>query len=305
VDLYFTIKTVINQLRMENIMALIVKPVVLPSTLVGVSNGKLPDSLLVRVDTWSRALLHANAARAWNALKAECIANGLPITFTYGGMYRPYQDQYNLFLARHTQVSYATYLITSSSKRKMWVRDGVKTYWKLNAGMAMAAVPGTSNHGLGLAIDTAYDKDLADGIGPDDAVGISSHPKFPLFRDVLVPKYGFSFEAQSEPWHIRYVTGDIIPAAVLAFERGNTPVTPPNPGVKYVQATVKLGSVSADVYALQAVLKLKAGQTLTINGTFDEATNVGLKNFQSFFGLTADGVCGPKTWAVVNTTANL
>lgn len=286
-------------------MALIVKPMVLPSNLVGVPNGKLPDSLLVRVHPWSRALLHPNAARAWNALKAECIANGLPLVFTYGGMYRPYQDQYNLFLSRYTQISYATYLITSSSKRKKWVRDGVNTYWKLNAGMAMAAVPGTSNHGLGLAIDTAYDNDLADGMGPDDAAGISSHPKFPLFRDVLVPKYGFSFEAQSEPWHIRYVTGNIIPAAVLEYEKGTTPTPPaPTPGVNYVQATVKLGSISADVYAVQAVIKFKAGQAVPVNGTFDAATDFGVKNVQKIFGLLPDGVVGPKTWAALNKLAN-
>lgn len=290
-------------------MTLIVKPMVLPKSLIGVENGKLPESMLVRVDSWSRALLHPNAARAWNALKADCIANGLPLTFTYGGMYRPYQNQYDLFLARYTQVSYATYLVTSSSKRKKWVRNGVNTYWKLNAGMAMAAVPGTSNHGLGLAIDTAYDKDLADGIGPEDAAGISSHPKFALFRDVLVPKYGFSFEAESEPWHIRFVAGDVMPAAVLAYEQGTPPVKPPvtpppTSGVKYVQATVKLGDVSADVYAVQAIIKLKAGQSTQVDGAFGSATDTGVKNVQKFFGLTVDGIVGPKTWAILNYLAN-
>jgi len=37
-----------------------------------------------------------------------------------------------------------------------------------------------------------------------------------------IEKFGFSWEVQSEPWHIRYCAGDNIPQAVLDFEA--TPV---------------------------------------------------------------------------------
>lgn len=277
-------------------MTLIVKPIVFPVSLKNVVNGKLPTDLLVQVHP--RGSLHPLTARAWKALVSEAGANGLPMTFTYGGMYRPYADQEALFKQRYT----TTFL--SGRPYKIW--NNVRWYQKPNT--AMAAVPGTSNHGLGLAIDTAFDTDPTDGLGPDDAAGISSHPKWAFFRDVLVPKYGFSFEAQSEPWHIRYVAGDNVPMAVLLFEASHLPPEPPKPptpGVNYVQASVKLGSVGADVYALQAVIKFKAGQSVPVNGTFDAATDTALKNVQKFFGLTVDGQCGPKTWALINMLANL
>jgi LAS superfamily LD-carboxypeptidase LdcB len=31
--------------------------------------------------------------------------------------------------------------------------------------------------------------------------------------------FGFSWEVQSEPWHLRYVAGDKVPAAVLAWKQ--------------------------------------------------------------------------------------
>jgi hypothetical protein len=34
----------------------------------------------------------------------------------------------------------------------------------------------------------------------------------------VAPSLGWSWELQSEPWHIRYVAGDKVPQAVLDFE---------------------------------------------------------------------------------------
>jgi LAS superfamily LD-carboxypeptidase LdcB len=76
----------------------------------------------------------------------------------------------------------------------------------------MAAVPGTSNHGWGLAID------LAEKVN-GKAVSISPRSVKWLIKHAA--QYGFCAEAQSEPWHWRYFTGDKIPAAVLAFEAGS------------------------------------------------------------------------------------
>ena len=76
--------------------------------------------------------------------------------------------------------------------------------------MAPAGTPGTSNHGIGLAIDIASASGkrlewlLGDGFATSNAL-----------------KFGFSWEVadsknpNSEAWHIRYVCGDKLPQAVL------------------------------------------------------------------------------------------
>lgn len=276
-------------------MVLPVSPMVLPSSLLNQANGQLDPSLLVSIHP--RGQLHITAVRAWKALVAECGKQGLPLTFTYGGCYRTYAEQEWLFRSRYT----TTYI--SGASRKFW--QGM--WWYLKPGNAMAAVPGTSNHGLGLAIDTAFDTDPTDGLGPDDAAAIANHPKFLWFRDNII-RFGFSFEAQSETWHIRYVAGDNIPQAVLAFENAVIPNFPPfvpekglwgiypvanKPGVKY-------GSKNDFVKYLQGVMKLKASQPITIDGDFGPKTEAAVKNVQSFFHLVADGLVGPKTWALID-----
>lgn len=193
-------------------MALTVVPVTMPRSLEGVQNGKLPAALLV--DVGLRGRLHELAARAWFALVAEGKTKGFHLTYTFGGCYRTFEEQRTLFLQR--------YQMTPIPGRPTKVWEGV-TWWQ-KPGTAMAAVPGTSNHGLGLAVDAALDNDLSDGVGPGDASSIV--PALAWFHDAAL-KYGFSFEAQSEPWHVRYVAGDRIPDAVLAYEDSLKPKPPP------------------------------------------------------------------------------
>jgi LAS superfamily LD-carboxypeptidase LdcB len=69
--------------------------------------------------------------------------------------------------------------------------------WYLKKGMAPMAVPGTSNHNWGIAIDIAN----ASGKRLDWLLANAD-------------KFGFSWELQSEPWHLRYVCGDAVPEAV-------------------------------------------------------------------------------------------
>ena len=182
-----------------------IEPVVLPNDLQNQPNGKLPSDLMTKVQGGSQ--LHHLAARAWTALVAYAAQNGLPLTYTFGGCYRTYAQQERLFLQRYT-----THELPGRPTKK-W--NG-QTYW-LKPGMAGAATPGTSNHGLGLAIDTAS------GTSPREAKAISAHPQFKWLVD-NVARFGFSYEDQSENWHIRYVAGDAIPQAVLNFEN---PFTPP------------------------------------------------------------------------------
>lgn len=62
------------------------------------------------------------------------------------------------------------------------------------------------------------------------------------------------------------------------------------------------------VHRLQALIwvvgvsnDLPEAKALTVNGVFDEHTTAALKEVQAHFGITQDGVCGPKTWPALVT----
>lgn len=187
-------------------MTLPIAPVTLPSDLAGQANGRLAPGLLRAVPGGGQ--LHHLAARAFAALADAAMVNAsMGLTYTYGGCYRTYSQQETLFRSRYAVGG-------PGGGCKGW--NG-QTWCKKSSNLATAATPGTSNHGLGLAIDTAYDSDLSDGVGPDDAAAVTAHPGWPWLL-ANAHRFGFSWELQSEPWHIRYVTGDAIPAAVLEWE---------------------------------------------------------------------------------------
>jgi peptidoglycan hydrolase-like protein with peptidoglycan-binding domain len=64
-------------------------------------------------------------------------------------------------------------------------------------------------------------------------------------------------------------------------------------------ATVRYGSSGAEVKTLQTYLNQLIGAGLTVDGKFGSATQKAVKSYQSSKGLTADGICGPKTWAAL------
>lgn len=202
-------------------MALPIAPVTLPRDLSGQTNGRLDSTLLRTVPGGGQ--LHHLAARAWNAMVADARKSGydLPLTFTYGGTYRTYSQQEYLFRSRYE-------IGGAYGGCKVW--NGQTWCKKLVNGKvpATAAVPGTSNHGWGLAIDSAYDTDVTDGLGPDDAAAITSHPGWTWLL-ANANKYGFSWEMQTEPWHVRYVAGDVVPWAVLTYEESLKPQPEPVP----------------------------------------------------------------------------
>jgi len=67
-----------------------------------------------------------------------------------------------------------------------------------------------------------------------------------------------------------------------------------------VQTTVKYGSKGASVTELQNAL-VKLGYVVSVDGVFGNETSTVLKGYQETNGLEADGVCGPVTWATINT----
>jgi D-alanyl-D-alanine carboxypeptidase len=125
----------------------------------GYQNGKLPDSALAPIKAGS---LQKEQAAAWNAMNAEARANGCELRPTgSASSYRTYQQQVDLYNAY------------------------------LNGTGNLAAVPGTSNHGWGTAVDLATTdmRSMVDRIGA---------------------KYGYSkswSDAPSEWWHICYQAG--------------------------------------------------------------------------------------------------
>jgi hypothetical protein len=200
---------------------------------MGQPNGHIDGVLLVQLlpDTASLARLHHTVARGWFALADAALkAGGWTLWWTFvADTYRTYEVQLAVFLARYEPVSQTTYNAAPSANRKRWPAAPslgyASEFWiKKNIGTptqpkypATAAVPGTSPHGWGCAIDGAL-KTSAGIVGWTPAL------------DWLIAnarRFGFAWSLQSEPWHIQWVEGDVIPQAVLDFE--NQPDLPPPP----------------------------------------------------------------------------
>jgi len=145
------------------------------------------------------------AARAWKAMHVAALAHGhvLKISHTTNS-YRPYTEQERIFRDRY----YPSILGT-----RYW--QGRR--WRKRTGVAVAAVPGTSNHGWGLAVDIGEESD-----GDLGTESISTAAVQWLVNNAH--RFGYSGELQSEPWHWRYFAGDQIPTDVVAFEHVNTPI---------------------------------------------------------------------------------
>lgn len=59
--------------------------------------------------------------------------------------------------------------------------------------------------------------------------------------------------------------------------------------------------MQALVKVIGEINNLAAAACQLTTGMFDSATTDALKQVQSHFGLTVDGVCGPKSWSVLVT----
>jgi len=115
------------------------------------------------------------------ALSLErAFAAGCPRTYITE-TYRPYSEQERIFRERYTtDTSQALWRSSmGTTDRRPWLGR----YWYRRAGMAMAAIPGTSIHGNGNAIDC------------DDPMRSWLHAH---------PDYGFVFPIPSEKWHGEY-----------------------------------------------------------------------------------------------------
>ena len=154
-----------------------------------VKPGEIPADLLSGIEGKGR--LHHCAADAYEAMDAAANAEGIDLAPTsQADTYRSLETQEYGFYQRHTDNPSKKLL-----KQKPRIYKGKA--WYLKKGMAPMAVPGTSNHNLGVAIDIA---------------NASGKRLEWLLKNAQ--RFGFSWELQSEPWHLRYVAGDATPEAV-------------------------------------------------------------------------------------------
>jgi len=282
---------------------LYIKKLTPPADVAGHKPGRLPESLLPKVDG---GRLHWLAANAWKAMKAAAAADGVELKPTSAGdLYRSYDSQLAAFKQRYLETE-----IPGQSTRTF---EG-KKYW-LKKGMAPLAAPGTSQHNSGLAVD----------------VHTASGPRLQWMIANCV-KYGFSWEVvPEEPWHIRYTEGDNVPEAVKAWMAANpsevcvagataapaaqpapkpavTSAVPQSSGEEQVKRgkanaasnpILQLGSKGSAVRTLQQLLN-KAGVKCATDGDFGANTEIAVKNFQSKVGIESTGVVNHKTWAKIN-----
>jgi D-alanyl-D-alanine carboxypeptidase/Putative peptidoglycan binding domain len=247
-----------------------IAPAAIPGWLKQHANGALPTEVLVPVADLAGmgGALVPEAAGAWRNLQNAASAAGFQLTMT--NAYRSLAQQEAMFLDRFQREQ-------TAGKSKVW--NGT-TYW-LKPKMAMAAVPGNSNHGWGCAVDMALD-----GYGRN-AKPVAGNGAFMAWAVKNAGAYGWSWEVQSEPWHIRLVSFDVAKAASPA----TTPPQAPQP-------TLAEGSEGGQVAALQSICALfQWGDVRRPDGKFGPRTKAAVQAMQTALSRSPDGEYGPKTAA--------
>jgi len=229
----------------------------IPAWAKQLGNGQIPLDQMIKVAPIATGYLLPEAAAAWRNLQNAAAAAGFALTMT--GAYRTLEQQTSLFSARYTTEP-------TGGSSKTW--NNVQ-YW-LKAGNAMAAVPGTSNHGWGAAVDTALG-------GYGNKAQTVGEPFLSWALD-NVQQFGWSWEVQSEPWHLRLVGIESVPPAAASA----APVAPLPP--------LTLGSKGGQVAALQGICAFFAwGDPGRPDGHFGPRTDAAVRAMQSVLGVEANG----------------
>ena len=135
--------------------------------------------------------LRSDAAAAWDAAARACQAQ-LGWTPTLTDSFRPYDVQERIFRQRYRQGNHKGQAGYTAD-----VRNWNGQPWTRLAGQAAAAIPGTSNHGGGVAVDA--------GRG-GQSFGSFTDPQRAAFL-AIAARYGWDdSEGRSvgEPWHLGY-----------------------------------------------------------------------------------------------------
>ena len=189
------------------------RPIKYPSDVDHSKNGLLLPSQMRQslAPGYGMISLHPLASRAYDALQfIAWVETKQQLTVTSpADAYRNYQRQEQTFLARYMK-TFVLLLCTLATK--VW--NGV-TWWQ-KRGVAMAAVPGTSNHGLGLAFDAALWVEVKPGKWQIRPVG--ENKLFFGWLELNAEKFGFAWNNKTENWHLEYFAGDNVPQKVLDVE---------------------------------------------------------------------------------------
>jgi zinc D-Ala-D-Ala carboxypeptidase len=129
-----------------------------PAELAVYGNGRIPESALVAIDPTGAERLWAPAARAFDSMRTAAAADGVELAVT--DSYRSYDQQ-----------------VQMAQEKGLYGHGG------------LAAVPGTSEHGWGRALDLDVD---ARG-----QAWLQQH----------APSFGFTAPVAGEPWHWEYGSG--------------------------------------------------------------------------------------------------
>jgi hypothetical protein len=194
-----------------------------------VTNGKMNACQLSPVYCPGNGHLsmYPAAAIAWGAMVAVLASVHPSAVLSATGIYRTYATQLATFLKRYT----TTYTDSecygrNDSRNRTW--DGVRlrgfqrvealpVRWYLKRGNSPCAVPGTSNHGYGIAVDMAWFAPPAGtlyAIPGSSLKGIESHPAGWAWLRQEALSFGFGWEGALpgkpgwEPWHVRHLHGD-------------------------------------------------------------------------------------------------
>lgn len=209
------------------------------------NNGALPDSTLDPIPgsgPFGRPKLRNDAARAYNALHIYSMQRwGISMALNEGDVGRAYRSLSRQVLAKQRYGS-------------------------------NAAVPGTSNHGLGINVDLE-----------------SRQQRWVI--DQVGHQFGFSkrwSDAQWEWWHITFKPADYAKVNSVLGQAGRSPV-------------LRRGARGKAVGNLQWHLRRNGFTDLPKKGEpgrgqFGEKTERAVKGFQRKAGLTVDGVVGLRTW---------
>jgi peptidoglycan hydrolase-like protein with peptidoglycan-binding domain len=247
----------------------------IPSWAKDLGNGQIPLDRMIKVAPIGSGYLVPEAAAAWRNLQNAAAAAGFTLTMT--GAYRTYEGQKALFQDRY---------VTSDTGRSSKVWNNTR-YW-LKRGMAMAAVPGTSNHGWGCAVDTALD-----GYGN---AARSVDWRFLSWALDRAAVFGWSWEVQSEPWHVRLVSFERTTDTTTTTTTTTTTQTvhvPPPP-------TLRVGSRGGQVAALQNLCRLfRWGDPGRADGWFGPRTKAAVQAMQGAIGAVPDGIYGPRSAAAL------
>lgn len=84
-----------------------------------------------------------------------------------------------------------------------------------------------------------------------------------------------------------------------------TPTSPYGTWPTTVKKTIRRGAFGPVVKYLQLVIHNKAGGNISVDGDFGHQTESRVKDVQNFFGLSADGIVGSRTWSVIDMLAKM